>query len=376
VFFATKWSPTLGKFGAGILAVFFLDSPFADAEQYHLSMIQSIGEVAQTRTQLGLSLSEIALTTRIPARYLEAIERGEFHKLPGGIYTTSYLRQYARAINYPESELVGYYLRFRSAAEASGPSAGNGAPPSELAESPSTAGSPGLAAVSSPGAGFRTLADRLLEGRMSTEDALRYAILLGDALRKLHENGEFHGAVSSETIVLDGDGIELISAANEPEDYDPATDIYRFGVVLREMLTGCKIFDDEDTSLLESTGMPIADRLIAGCLARERTARPVNMQKVLLDIKLIALAKRCTDVPAALRRGAVDVALAAIKQMEGRLTARLEAHEKSMRTGPQPAGHSLKAVPVEVVALETERTTAQQGQREPGRRTPLELTGS
>ena len=69
-----------------------------------------MAQLAQARTQLGLSIAEIALATRIAERYLEAIECGEFHKLPGGIYNTSYLRQYARAINYPESEVVAYYL--------------------------------------------------------------------------------------------------------------------------------------------------------------------------------------------------------------------------------------------------------------------------
>jgi len=67
-------------------------------------------QLAQARARLGLSITEIALATRIAERYLEAIECGEFHKLPGGIYNTSYLRQYARAINYPESEVVAYYL--------------------------------------------------------------------------------------------------------------------------------------------------------------------------------------------------------------------------------------------------------------------------
>ena len=42
-------------------------------------------------------------------RHLKAIESGEFRKLPGGIYNTSYIRQYAREIGFDEVELLGFY---------------------------------------------------------------------------------------------------------------------------------------------------------------------------------------------------------------------------------------------------------------------------
>jgi cytoskeletal protein RodZ len=48
-------------------------------------------------------------------RALEAIERGDFRKLPGGIYNTSYIRQYARAIDYEESILLEFYHRHMNA---------------------------------------------------------------------------------------------------------------------------------------------------------------------------------------------------------------------------------------------------------------------
>ena len=35
----------------------------------------------------------------------------EFRKLPGGIYNTSYIRQYARAIDYDESAILAVYNR-------------------------------------------------------------------------------------------------------------------------------------------------------------------------------------------------------------------------------------------------------------------------
>jgi cytoskeletal protein RodZ len=61
------------------------------------------------RETKGISLREIAETTKISLRFLQAIEDGEFAKLPGGIYNTSYIRQYARAIDFEESELLACY---------------------------------------------------------------------------------------------------------------------------------------------------------------------------------------------------------------------------------------------------------------------------
>ena len=71
--------------------------------------------LAAIRGNRGISLRQIAESTKIGIRALEAIEQGEFHKLPGGIYTTSYIRQYARAIDYDESEILAVYHREASA---------------------------------------------------------------------------------------------------------------------------------------------------------------------------------------------------------------------------------------------------------------------
>ena len=62
------------------------------------------------RRQKGVSLESISAATQIGKRYLEAIERGDFTVLPGGIYDTSYIRQYARAVDYDEEDLLGCYF--------------------------------------------------------------------------------------------------------------------------------------------------------------------------------------------------------------------------------------------------------------------------
>jgi cytoskeletal protein RodZ len=69
----------------------------------------TVSGLATIRRNRGISLEQIAQATKISLCSLAAIERGEFRKLPGGIYTTSYLRQCARAIDYDESTLLAFF---------------------------------------------------------------------------------------------------------------------------------------------------------------------------------------------------------------------------------------------------------------------------
>jgi cytoskeleton protein RodZ len=66
-------------------------------------------DLSRLRQLAGRSLEEIASSTKISIRFLRAIECEEFEKLPGGIFSTSYLRQYAIAIGYDEAALVAHY---------------------------------------------------------------------------------------------------------------------------------------------------------------------------------------------------------------------------------------------------------------------------
>ena len=63
----------------------------------------------QIRKRAGVSLAAIADSTKISSRFLRAIESEEFEKLPGGVFNTSYIRQYAIAIGYPEQDLLALY---------------------------------------------------------------------------------------------------------------------------------------------------------------------------------------------------------------------------------------------------------------------------
>ena len=70
--------------------------------------------LASVRESRGITLQQIAQSTQIASHYLRAIEAEEFAKLPSGVYATSYIRQYARAIGYSETVLLDEY---RSRAE-------------------------------------------------------------------------------------------------------------------------------------------------------------------------------------------------------------------------------------------------------------------
>jgi|SRR5215469_18237448 len=78
----------------------------------------SILGVKNWRQQKGISLQSIAASTKLSVSQLEAIEAGDFARLPGGIYNTSYIRQYARAIDFDEAKLIAFYQQVSRLASA------------------------------------------------------------------------------------------------------------------------------------------------------------------------------------------------------------------------------------------------------------------
>jgi cytoskeleton protein RodZ len=78
----------------------------------------SIGErLRQERLRRGLEIDQIAERTRISSRYLEAIEAEDLAKLPGGFFTRSFVRQYARFLDLDDPELDAELDRFTRTAE-------------------------------------------------------------------------------------------------------------------------------------------------------------------------------------------------------------------------------------------------------------------
>ena len=58
------------------------------------------------REMRGVTLEEISAATRISIRFLEAIENEELSKLPGGIFTRSFVRTYARYLGLDEERVL------------------------------------------------------------------------------------------------------------------------------------------------------------------------------------------------------------------------------------------------------------------------------
>lgn len=61
------------------------------------------------RERAGLSIAQIAESTKISSRFLRAVEAEAFTELPGGIFATSYIRQYADAIGMDSAEILKVY---------------------------------------------------------------------------------------------------------------------------------------------------------------------------------------------------------------------------------------------------------------------------
>ena len=227
----------------------------------------------------------------------------------------------------------------------------------------------------------QTLAQRLAEGRLSVSDALRYAMLLADALRRLHDEGHAHGALSPRCVVLKNGTLELapgsagITPYTAPEALegrptDARSDVFSFGAILYEMLTGERAFQGEGVALATSlataaakpSGSPAVDRVLANCLAKDPAGRWPRMQKIIMELKLLTVAARRAETPAPQRRAeVVDAVLRGeMRQMEERIVARLEAHGRSMAELQGAAANLIEAVRGQVAALETKLAAVQE----------------
>jgi cytoskeleton protein RodZ len=68
-------------------------------------------ELAATRERAGMSIPDLAQKMRIRAEYVEAIESGDFARLPGRIYAVGFIKTYARAMGLDAQLAVDAYKR-------------------------------------------------------------------------------------------------------------------------------------------------------------------------------------------------------------------------------------------------------------------------
>jgi len=73
-----------------------------DGSQFHAQASEQhigVGELLRSaRARRGLALQQVSNETKIPLRYLEALEQDRLEVLPGGFYRRAHVRAYAQAV--------------------------------------------------------------------------------------------------------------------------------------------------------------------------------------------------------------------------------------------------------------------------------------
>jgi serine/threonine protein kinase len=198
-----------------------------------------------------------------------------------------------------------------------------------------------------------SLADRLRKGPLPVAQALQYAEQIADALDKAHRQGVVHRDLKPGNIMLARSGAKLLDFGLaklqqlapafssetaiptqasgltvqgtilgtlqymapeqlEGKEADARTDIFAFGAVLYEMVTGKKAFEGESqvtiiaaivksepaaASSIQSTVSTAVDHLIKRCIAKEPDARWQTASDLVQELKWISNPESAQSVP-------------------------------------------------------------------------------
>ncbi len=75
--------------------------------------MDSIGDtLRRERLRRGLKLEQVAAQTKIGPHFLRAIEENRFDRLPGGLFTRSFLRQYTHVLDLNEDDIIASLKQF------------------------------------------------------------------------------------------------------------------------------------------------------------------------------------------------------------------------------------------------------------------------
>ena len=83
------------------------------------TILPGVGETLRSERELrGISLEEVARSTRIPLRTLKQMESDGWSELPGDVFARGFLRSYAQAIGLDARPLLARYENISDASEA------------------------------------------------------------------------------------------------------------------------------------------------------------------------------------------------------------------------------------------------------------------
>ncbi len=85
--------------------------PFTSESSYTDSRREFCLALKAARERNGISLAEIASSTKIPAYLFAALERGDLGRWPKGLFRRSFFRDYARMIGLPPAEACAEFVR-------------------------------------------------------------------------------------------------------------------------------------------------------------------------------------------------------------------------------------------------------------------------
>jgi len=78
--------------------------------------LNDLGELLRsTREAKNLTIAQVSRSTCIKPQFLEALEQGEYHVLPGAAYVSGFLRNYAAHIGLHPDDVVQEYYALRPA---------------------------------------------------------------------------------------------------------------------------------------------------------------------------------------------------------------------------------------------------------------------